>query len=484
MKTPTVKNKISYACGDIYGGGAFLLIGVLYLIFLTDIVGLPAYLAGSIFLIGKIWDAISDPIMGVITDRTKSRFGRRRIYFLIGVLPIFISFAALWYTVESESIVAMYIYYLMAYLFISTTLTMVYIPYSSILPSMTKDYKERTSFITLRLVFSNISAIISGVLPMIIVSMFGTNEKLGYLVMGIGFGLFYALPYLILFSGTYENDYDANIEFPSFKFKELFTELSSVWKNQSFKVYTGIFLSSQTAVDFVVTLFVYYLTYNLGIGEMFPIVLGTMLITQIISMPIHMKIANKYQKITPLKVGLPVWIIALVLSFFISDSNPNLVYVVAVLSGFGCSASIFVPWSIFPDLADVDELITDRRREGTYSGFSTLIRKMSSGLAIFIIGVVLDLVGYVPKVEQTETTLLGIKVMFALVPIIFIILTIFFSKKYKLNEKNYNGVIEEINRRKKESSLLLDSVKIKSLEEVSGQDYTEMTKYILYKSNN
>jgi len=475
MKKPTMKNKISYACGDIYGGGAFLLIGVLYLIFLTDVVGLPASLAGSIFLLGKIWDAISDPLMGVITDRTKSRFGRRRVYFLYGVVPIFVSFVALWYKIETDSVAAMYIYYLAAYMFISTTLTMVYIPYSSILPSMTKDYKERNSFITVRLIFSNVAAIISGVLPMVIINSFDQNQKLGYLVMAAVFGLFYAIPYLILFWGTYENDYDPDKVHPKFSFKLLFESFSTVWSNRSFKIYTGIFLASQTAVDFVVTLFIYYITYNLGIGNQFSLVLGLMLVTQVISMPFHMKIANKYKKTTPLYFGLPIWGLALILSFFITSSNPNLVYVVAVLSGFGCSASIFVPWSIFPDLADVDELITNQRREGTYSGFSTLIRKMSSGLAIFIIGIMLDAFGYVPNVDQSGTTLLGIKMMFSIMPIIFIGITIFFSKKYKLNEKNYLIVLDEIKRRNKDKTFENDLLKVQTLEDISGHDYYKMT---------
>src|SRR5664279_3489708 len=90
-------NRISYACGDIYGGGAFIIIGLLLLVYLTNVVGFSGTLAGIILFIGKAWDAIIDPFMGQLSDRTRSRFGRRRIFFLLGGLPVFASWVMLWY---------------------------------------------------------------------------------------------------------------------------------------------------------------------------------------------------------------------------------------------------------------------------------------------------------------------------------------------------------------------------------------------------
>lgn len=468
-REPLLINKIGYAFGDVYGGGAFLLLGVLYLIFLTDIVGLDPALAGSIFLIGKVWDGISDPLMGIISDRTKSRFGRRRIYFLVGIIPIFLSFTMLWFTVHTDSQLSKFGYYLFSYLFFSTTATLVMIPYSSILPAMTSDYKERTSFITIRLMFSNISAIVSGVLPMIIVNNFSEDVTKGYLFMGIFFGLFYALPYLFVFWGTYENDYDPLRTHEPIGLGKFLGEFKSTFKNRSFRTYSILFIASQTAVDFVVTLFIYYLTYCLGIPEMFSLVLGTMLIVQVISMPIHMKISHVYGKVRPLFVGLPVWITALLISVFLTAESPLvLIFLVAVLSGFGCSASIFVPWSIFPDLADVDELITGQRREGIYSGLSTLIRKISQALALFMIGLALDIIGYVPNVSQTADTELGIKVLFGLSPILFIIITLVFARRYTLTEEKYEIIQGVLSDSETEIGLDDKSMQESVCEEVTG----------------
>jgi oligogalacturonide transporter len=470
-KQRNIISKLSYACGDIYGGGAFLLIGVLYLNFLTDIVGLEPALAGSIFFLGKIWDAISDPLMGVISDNTKSKYGRRRIYFLIGILPIFLSFAMLWFTLKTDSVVAMYLYYLISYLFLNTTLTLVMIPYNSILPSMTSDYNERTSFITIRLVFSNIAALISAVLPMIVVNMF-SNLTTGYAYMGIIFGLFYAIPYLLLFFGTYENDYNSEKEISKYTISMFLEDYKATFKNKSFRIYSGFYIAGQTAVDFIVTLFIFYLTYNLNLKELFPVVLGLLLIVQIISMPIHMKISKKYGKTTPMKIGLPIWTIALVISLFI-DSNSSTIYIflIAILSGFGCSASIFVPWSVFPELADIDELITGKRREGIYSGLSNLIRKMAQAIALFLIGISLDLIGYIPNVEQSPQTLLGIKSLFGIAPIFFIVIALYYSSKYKLTEEKYELIKSHLGKKDKKNT----DLKTKSVcEEVTGIEYSDL----------
>jgi len=461
--------KMSYACGDIYGGGAFLLVGLLYLNFLTDIVRISPAVSGSIFLIGKIWDAVSDPIMGVISDRTKSRFGRRRIYFLIGIIPIFVTFAMLWFTLKTESQTALYFYYLVSYLLFNTSLTLVMIPYNSILPEITVDYRERTSFITARLIFSNISALISGVLPMIIVNAFRAGTETGYTYMGIFFGLFYALPYIVLFFGSYESECNKERIIEKMNIEKLIGEFKTIFLNKSFRIYSVIFISAQVAVDFVITLFIYYLTYCLDMKDSFSLVLGVLLIVQIVSMPIHMRISHKYGKTAPLKIGLPIWIIALIISLFINaESSSVFIFVIAILSGYGCSASIFVPWSIFPELADIDELITNRRREGIYSGVSTLIRKISQAAAIFLIGIILEFLGYIPNITQDDSTLLGIKILFAVVPVLLIFVALYYSNNYKLTEDNYIILKNEIKRRKSKSNISADIKTVKICEELTG----------------
>ena len=124
--------KLAYGCGDIYGGGSFLIVGVLILVFLTDVEGLSGTLAGIIIFIGKAWDAITDPFMGILSDRTRSRLGRRRVYFLYGSIPVLVSWIMLWYSFGITGTTSKFIYYTFAYIFFSTAFTIVMIPYNAI----------------------------------------------------------------------------------------------------------------------------------------------------------------------------------------------------------------------------------------------------------------------------------------------------------------------------------------------------------------
>lgn len=153
------QNIIFYGMGDLYGGGAFFVIGTLFLIFLTDVIGLTPAKAGLVLVLGKSWDAISDPLMGYISDHTRSRFGRRRVYFLIGIIPIALSFFLLWYPAEFNSETFLFLYYVFAYIFFSTIFTMVMVPYSALNAEMTENYQIRTRLSASKMLFSQFSSV-------------------------------------------------------------------------------------------------------------------------------------------------------------------------------------------------------------------------------------------------------------------------------------------------------------------------------------
>lgn len=472
----TLATKCGYGSGDMYAGGAFLLIGLLFLNFLTDVVGLSGKLAGLVFLIGKIWDAVSDPLMGYISDRTRSRFGRRRIYFLIGIFPVFFTFGMLWYQFNGSEL-ATFFYYAVAYILFNTVFTMVMVPYNALLPNMIKEYRLRTSFNTYRMVFSAISAIISGVLPMIIVNMFD-SEGVGFMMMGIIFGVIYALPWIFVFLKTWELPVEEELPRGGNPVKEITGELKKSFRNRSFRRHSSFFVSTQTATDFLMTLFIYYLTYVLDRKPEFAAIMGVLLVTQLIMMPIHGKISRKYGKTVPLQIGAAVWVLGLLLALFINSDSPfYMVYLVAALSAVGTSASVFVPWSILPEISDVDEIITGQRREGVYAGMSTLIRKMAQAISVFLIGVYLDLVGFIPNVTQTSTAQNGIRVIFFVGPLLFLVLGFTFVRRYSMTEEKHTILMNEIVSRKEGNAPSNDSKVIETLEELTGLPHSELSTF-------
>lgn len=461
-----LKNKLLFGIGDMYAGGAFLLVGLLYLQFLTDHAGLTPALAGSVFLIGKIWDAVSDPLMGILSDRTHSHFGRRRVYFLFGILPVFLSFLLLWITLDGNSQLGKFLYYTFAYLLFNSSFTMVQVPYNAVLPAMTDSYTERASASGIRLTFSAISAIIAGTLPMLLI------RGRGYLFMGFVFAILYAIPWVCVFLGTYERN---GQEGERQTVRQTIAGSLSIFKNRSFRLHAGLFICSQSAVDILTTLFIYYLTYVLGRQKEFSQIMAALLIVPVLIMPVYTKLATRFSKTTPMHIGLSIWALALLSSLFLSPSSPDVaIYLIAAASGLGTASAVFVPWSILPDVTDVDQLISGRRREGIYSGMATLLRKLAQAVAVFLIGSLLDVVGYVPEVEQSPQVILSLRLAFGLLPVLLICAALIFSVRYRLDAENHKLILDEIARRKKNDGQAPDPRCIEICELVSGVPFSEL----------
>ncbi len=470
----TFKNLLSYGVGDIFGGGSFVVINLLFIYFLTDVAKLNPALAGLVVLAGKAWDAISDPIMGYISDTTKSRFGRRRIFFLLGMVPIILSFIAMWLPVSFESQMVKFIYYALAYIFFSTAFTMVMIPYSALNAEMSREYKERTRLSGARLIFSQISSLISGTVPKMIIDTFPDKGE-GFLVMSIIFTVFFALPWIIVFFGTWELP-DVQIENKSLS--DFFKNLLVIWTNKSFRVHIGLYICAYSALDLIMAMFIYYLTYYIQKPHIFTMCLGAMLVTQVLFLPVYVFIANKKGKGFAYRVGVSIWAIALV-STLLFDSSTPLQYIVAlsVLMGAGMSAGTMIPWAILPSVTDVGELITGKQQAGVYAGAMTFIRKLVQAIVLAVFGGVLGAIGYKAGVVQSPETLERLRLLFALLPPSLMVCGILISLKFKITPVTHPIIIQEINRLKMGGSKAEVEQRVKDIcETLTGHKYEKLFK--------
>ena len=146
--------KVAFGLGDIYGGGAMVVIGFYYLVFLTDVIRINPALAGTVILISKFYDSITDPFEGILTDRTRTRIGRRKPYLLAGIPLVFLSFFLMWYPTALASEIGRFFFVLVTYLFFSTTVSIVMLSYNAVITELTPDYNERTSISSFRIFFS------------------------------------------------------------------------------------------------------------------------------------------------------------------------------------------------------------------------------------------------------------------------------------------------------------------------------------------
>lgn len=471
MKTTGEKlslpTKIAFGMGDIYGGGSMIIVGIYYLYFLTDIVGLSPALAGTVLLISKIWDAVNDPLMGLITDRTRTRFGRRRPFLLAGVAFIFLSYFMLWYPVSYQSEAARFVFVLLAYFFFDAVITLVMVPYNALASELTLDYAERTSLVSIRMGFSMFSSILCAIVPMEIVKMV-PDVRVGHMIMGASFGLFFALPFLATFFYTKERpEFQETV--PEFNLLKSYRE---PFKIKSFLHVMFMYLFSFLAMDVVMAIVIYFMTHYIKRGGDTNYVLGALLITQLIVIPLYYWISRRTSKKTGFIIGVCLWMAVMAGSFLITPESARAsVFVFGCAMGLATGGVVVMIYSIFPDLPDVDELVTGMRREGVYAGLFTFMRKLSAALAIFLISQAISLAGYAPPVSETVDGITRLvqepqsaefitvlRAVFAAAPILLLAFCLYFAIRFPLTPAAHARLKEFLERRRAgESGAELDA---------------------------
>lgn len=481
MKTTEKKtgmaSRLAYGAADIYGGGAFVIISTFYTVFLTKAMGMSPALAGTIPLIGKIWDAITDPIMGNIADRTKSKFGAKRFYLLIGSVISAITFFLMWIAFSTSSTIGQYIFYVGMYMLFSTGFTIVMVPYNALLPDMIEDYVVRAKFSSVRTICSTFGAILAGLIPTIMIK--DNTNPIPYRNVALIFAILFLVAILITFFGTWERQKTP----VKITLKESFTQSFTVYKSRSFQIFIGIFLCGQGAADFVTGLAVYYVddVLNAYGGGNFTILMGVLLLAQFLGTIIFSALMGKTSKKFPILVGFPIRILATLAMLFFSYEGANftIILILSFIIGLGMAGSSVTIYAILADMADVDELITSINRPGTCSGMATFIRKIANGLSSAIIGVLLAMVGYDEVLanqglRQAASTQSGIAYIYVFVPIILMVLTLIFTKMYSMDQKEFEIIKKDIARRKGEDSSKASEEEIKVCEKVTGFKYENL----------
>ncbi|MBN2394769.1 MAG: MFS transporter, partial [Anaerolineae bacterium] len=200
------RTKLFYGVGDTGFSLTSTLLGAYFAIFLTDVVGIAPSIAAVAIFIGRSWDYINDPLIGHISDRTRTRWGRRRPFLLFGAIPYAMVFMLLWWRPPWTSDVALAVYYALAYVIFDAAATFVYMPYFALTPELTPDYDERTALTSYRMFFSILGSLISFTLPLAIVGSFTPQNAPRVMTMGVIFGATAALAVLITFFGTRERE--------------------------------------------------------------------------------------------------------------------------------------------------------------------------------------------------------------------------------------------------------------------------------------
>ena len=430
--------KMGFGAGDLGGNLFFTAMGFWSLFYLTDIAGLPAAAAGFAILIGKIWDAVTDPLMGFISDRTRSRFGRRRPYFLFGSVPLFLSmwwfFSAPRFATEAGGV----LWAALVLCLLNTAYTVVNIPYGSLTPELTKDYNERNSLNGFRFSFAVIGTILGAAVVLPVVGLAGENTRLGFSYAGFLFGLVMALSILTTFFSVREQDrsHEAPLS------ERFFETFMSVFKNGTYVRLLVVYACNLTGVTFVQTILVYYFKYLYRNEGMTTIAMICLLVTAMVCIPVSVLLAKKTGKKRLYQIALGIIAVGC-MAVFLFGHILGMYYTLAVMvfAGIGIGFSYVPPFSMLPDVIEVDAVRTAKRKEGAYYGMWTFVSKIGIALAPALVGLVLSLSGFTPDAVQTPGTLLAIRVLIGPVPVAIFLAGILIIERYPLDEMTYEGIV-------------------------------------------
>ena len=451
--------KAFFALADFYGGGGQAFIGVVYFFFLTTIIKLEPVLAGAVTLISEIWDAISDPLMGIISDKTKTKMGKRRPYILIGGCLLCVAFALIYLPVENMQQISKFIYCTVTYLFYNTISTMINVSYSSMSSEISENSVERDGANVLRLVVSTIGTALCTLLPSIVLDMYkggSIDITTLYLIVGVGFGVLFAIP-VILCAIFVKERVQITDENRKFHIKEFIQPL----KGKPFRQLVGMYLGQALCMDVFSTgiaLFAAYVTKPEGSVTIF---LGIFIAVQLLAFPIINKLIKTKNINLIYRFGLPLSVVALIF-FAIFGSNLYIAYVCVFFIALGFAGAQLTSWIMYPHTVDALELITKKRQSGSCSAIMTFTRKSSSALVIFLFSLVLQFTGYdADLTTQTIAAQNGIKFVMAFTCIIFMMFGFVMAKVYSLT-KEKNELVQKylpVVRENKENELSYEEQK-------------------------
>jgi GPH family glycoside/pentoside/hexuronide:cation symporter len=397
--------KIIYGTGDIGLANWSTLRQIFYAIFLTDVVGLEARLASVAAVIGLIWDAINDPLVGMLSDKVQSKWGRRRPFLLLFAIPFGLAFLLMWWAPPWENQLVLAAHMMLAYIISDTLQTLVAVPYYTLTPEMTQDYDERTELTTYRMFFNLVASLVVAVgAPEIRNAALasGLTIKQSYLLISGLFGGLGALPFLVMFFFVKERYSKPSEQSPTIK--EI-TE--TVWQNVPFRFATGLYMLNWMTVDLVALMLPFFLTYWIAQGKLAAelsvfgnsisqesVILGLMFITAIAALPFWNWISKITSKRKAYIFGMSFWMVVQILIITVQPGQITYILVLTVLAGISISTAHVLPEAIFPDVLEWEELRTRRRHEGVYYGAKNFLRKLTGALATFIALQALGWFGY------------------------------------------------------------------------------------------
>ncbi len=446
MTSNTIPNqvRVAYGIGDyaicLYWSG----VGLYLLYFYTDVVGITPLLAGWIYALGIAWDAITDPFMGYLAERTRTKMGSYRPYIFYGAIPLAFSFVLLFWVPPFEGI-TLFIFLLTVNLLHRTCFTIVSVPYSSLTARITDDSDERTKLTTARMIGASFGTLSVSALGFPIILWFGAgDEALGFIFLGMVCGLTAILILSITVRFVKERKFKFSpAEIPSFS-----RVAKSVTKNYPFWIVFGsILILGSTSIMFNNNL-IYFVKYSLYLHEYQGLILGVSSGTALLAIPFWAYAALKIGKRNSWMAAMALLLLGFLVFYFYPITSLNELLLILGFIGIGNGATGVLFWSMLPDTIEYGEWKTKVRTESSLYGFMTFAQKGAIAFAAILLGMALTQIGFAPNEVQSDETLAELKFIMTWIPLTGILISFVLVYFYPIDKSFHQQLINEIEERK------------------------------------
>jgi oligogalacturonide transporter len=478
---------VAYGSNDFLGAGAMAVISGWILFFYTNFCGLTPVQAATIFAVARLLDAIASPLIGYVSDhlhrtRIGQRFGRRRFFILLAV-PLLPSFALMW--VDGQS----FTYYLVTYVFFEVVYALEVIPYESLAAEMSSDYKVKAKFAGARILFGQISAILAGILPGRIIEHFGKSSAETFFYLGVTFTVICMFVALTVFFFSWERPREeiesivpvSDSTSPLSGLKRLYSDLWATMKIRAFRLHLGMYLGGYISQDIFNAAFTYFVIFALGGSvSIASNLLGSMAFAQLIAVAVFIPLCLSYHPAPSYRIAVSLFA-AGVLGFIAlyrfapEQAMTYGIYLPVLIAGLGRGGLNYIPWNVYNYMADVDEIVTGRRREGAFAGVMTFVRKTLQAAAVMGVGLILQAGGFVSKsTTQTPEAVTTIILVLGGGTLTLLALGFIVSLRFKLDRNTHAILMAEIQNFKDRSGTRPSPEHRQVVEDLTGWPYERL----------
>ncbi|MCC4233462.1 MFS transporter [Sphingobium soli] len=452
-------NYLAYGSNDVLGAGSMAVISGWVLIFYTQFCGLSAGQAATIFAVARILDAFASPMIGYISDHfggtwLGQRFGRRR-FFILAAIPLLPSFALMWLPGQG------FWYYLVSYVLFELVYAMEIIPFETLAAEMSSDYRTKAKFAGSRILFGQASAILAGFLPLWLIEALGRDSADTFFYMGIIFAILFMATAGLLYAFSWERHLPAEAAAaaragpraaggPGQALKALYRNLFSTMRIRAFRLHLGMYLGGYISQDIFNAAFTFFVIFALaGSTAIASGLLGTMYIVQFVAVIIAINLALRASPSRAYQVAaadFAVGALALVGLWLLGvPATSPWIWLPIILSGLGRGALNYIPWATYNYMADVDEIVTGQRREGSFAGVMTFVRKATQAAAVAGVGFIMQAGGFVSGAQvQSDQAILTMALLLGVGTVGCLSAGIYISTRFRLSPATHDILMHEI----------------------------------------